>query len=148
LLIGLGGSVLGGFLADIVGHRLLAAIAATLLGVFWLVWAALVPYWHSHTLVYSLVAIEPLCQSVMTVSLFALCMDISWKSVAASQFAAYMALLNFSSTIGAKYLAPYATKTWTYPGIYCVAAAIQLAVLVFMPFIDPRALRTRDRQTP
>jgi PAT family beta-lactamase induction signal transducer AmpG len=147
LLLGLGGSVLGGFLADLVGHRLLAAIAAITLGVFWLIWAALVPHWGSHTLVYSLVAVEPLCASVMTVSLFALCMDISWKNVAASQFAAYMALINFSSTIGAKYLAPFATETWTYPGIYCVAAAIQLGALVFMPFIDPRALRTRDPQT-
>ncbi len=95
LVVGLLGSVLGGFLADKVGHRRLAAIASVMLAGCWLAWAAAAAWWTDRSVVYALVAVEPLCQSVMTVALFALC---AWTSRGrrspATQFAGYMALLN------------------------------------------------------
>lgn len=146
LLVGLGGSVLGGFLADKVGHRRLAALGMIGLAGGYLLWAALAAYWHDRTLVYAMLWIEPLFQSLMTVSLFALCMDISWPQIAASQFAAYMAFANLSSTIGA-WISGFAAARWSYQGIYIAAAIAQASFVVVLPFIDPKAARSPDRRT-
>jgi PAT family beta-lactamase induction signal transducer AmpG len=142
LMLGLGGSVLGGFLADKVGHRRLAAIAAGTLAVFWFGFAAAEAWWTNRTFIYALFLVEPLCQSVMTVSLFALCMDISWPKIAATQFTTYMALANVSSTLGFK-LAGHAQGWWTYRGIYIAAATLQLGVVALLPWIDPTETRRK-----
>ncbi|HEY3807358.1 MAG TPA: MFS transporter [Kofleriaceae bacterium] len=140
LAAGLAGSVLGGFLADRVGHKKLAALGAAALGAFWVIWALLAPHWHDPSLAYMLFGVEPLCQSVMTVSLFAICMDLSWPKLGATQFGVYMAMANWSTTIGFK-LAGFASDTWTYPGIYIAAAVCQLAVLAVIPLVDTHAVR-------
>ncbi|MEO8842217.1 MAG: hypothetical protein ABI591_30810, partial [Kofleriaceae bacterium] len=140
LIAGLLGSLGGGLIADYVGHRRLAAIASLLLAGFYLTWSLLEPHWASRELVYSLCWIEPALIGVMTVSLFALCMDVSWKTIAASQFAIYMALANFSSTTGYKLAADMA-EWFTNPGVYQAAAVIQLSLVVILPFIDPKAAR-------
>ena len=137
---GLLGSLAGGFTADFVGHRRLAALATALLAGFYLAWSLLEPHWGSKQFVYSLFWVEPFLYGVLTVSLFALCMDISWTSIAASQFAIYMALSNFSSTTGYK-LAGHMAQWFTNPGIYQAAAVIQLSLVLILPFIDPRAAR-------
>ena len=140
LAAGLLGSLAGGFLADFVGHRLLAALASILLAGFYLAWSLLESHWGSKQFVYSLFYIEPFLLGVMTVSLFALCMDISWTAIAASQFAIYMALANFSSSTGFK-LAAHMAHWFTNPGVYQAAAVIQASLVLILPFIDPRAAR-------
>ncbi|MDB4962224.1 MAG: muropeptide transporter, partial [Myxococcales bacterium] len=149
LLMGLGGSVLGGFLADRVGHRRLAAIASTVLALLWLTFALGEAWWTDRTFVYALALVEPLCQSVLTVSLFALCMDVSWPRIAATQFTAYMALGNFSTTQGFR-LAGHADGWWDYQGIYLAAAGMQIAITLILPLIDPQQTRrtlARDDQS-
>ncbi len=142
LALGLAGSVLGGFLADKVGHRRLAAIAAATLAVFWFGFAAAEAWWTHRTFIYALIMVEPLCQAMLTVSLFALCMDISWPKIAATQFTTYMALSNLSTTLGFK-LAGYAQSWWTYRGIYVAAATIQIGVVALLPLIDPSETRRK-----
>ncbi|HEX7700723.1 MAG TPA: hypothetical protein VF403_08380, partial [Kofleriaceae bacterium] len=131
---------LGGVLADVVGHRRLAALSTLLLAGFYLAWSMLESHWGSTTFVYSLFWIEPLLTGMLTVSLFALCMDISWTAIAASQFAIYMALANFSSTSGFK-IAAHMANWFTNPGVYQAAAVIQASLVLILPFIDPRAAR-------
>ena len=140
LAAGCAGAMLGGVLADKVGHRRLAAIGAVALSACWIAWAALAPHWHDRTLVYALVVLEPACQSVMIASLFAVCMDLSWPKIGATQFGIYMALANASTTVGFK-LAGISTDTWAYPSIYVVAAVLQLALLAVLPFVDTSAVR-------
>ncbi len=140
LLLGLGGSVLGGFLADKIGHRRLAGIAMVVLAVSWLGFAVARPLWHDDTFIYAVLFIEPLCSGVATVSLFALCMDVSWPRIAATQFTAYMSLSNFSTTLGYRLAGP-AEHWWTYQGIYVVAAVIHLSFAAILPFIDPHQTR-------
>lgn len=140
LVFGLGGSVLGGFLADKVGHRRLAALGSAGLVVLWLGFAAAEAWWTHRAFVYALLAVEPLCVSVMTVSLFALCMDVSSPRIAATQFTVYMSLANVSTTIGAR-LAGHAAAWWELRGIYVAAAAIQLGVTGVMALVDPRETR-------
>jgi MFS transporter, PAT family, beta-lactamase induction signal transducer AmpG len=140
LIAGLLGSLAGGFIADFVGHRRLAALATILLAGFYLAWSLLEPHWGSKQFVYSLFWIEPFLIGILTVSLFALCMDISWTAIAASQFAIYMALSNFSSTTGYK-LAGHMAGWFTNAGVYQVAALCQISFVLVLPFIDPRAAR-------
>ena len=141
VLIGAAGSVLGGLLADRVGHKRLAILGALALAAYWLVWAALARYWGDRDLVYAIFWIEPLCQSVMVVSLFAICMDLSWPKIAASQFGTYMALANFSTTTGAKY-AGVATDHLTFTGVYIAAAVLQAVMIGALLFVDTKAVRT------
>jgi len=140
LVAGLVGSLVGGVLADVVGHRRLAAIATLLLAGFYLAWSMLESHWANTTFVYSLCWVEPFLTGMLTVSLFALCMDISWPGIAASQFAIYMALSNFSTTSGYK-LASHAMEWFTNSGMYQAAAIMQASFVLLLPFMDPKAAR-------
>lgn len=142
LWVGFAGSVLGGFLADRVGHRRLAAAASIALGLLWVIFALGESWWREETFVYTLFLAEPLCQSVMTVSLFALFMDISSPRVAGSQFTAYMALFNLSTTVGLR-LVGWMDESLDYSGIYLVAGGIQIAATAVIPFIDPKETRRK-----
>jgi PAT family beta-lactamase induction signal transducer AmpG len=132
------GASTGGYLADRVGHRLLAAIAALVLAGYYVMWSQCEAHWASETFVYGVFWIEPLLVGMMTASLFALCMDVTWKAIAASQFAIYMAFSNLSSTLAYSH-AGDATSTWSYPTIYLVAAAIQASLVLVLPFVNPKA---------
>jgi PAT family beta-lactamase induction signal transducer AmpG len=144
LVAGLVGSLAGGFLADRVGHRRLAGLATLGIALYYLGWAALSAHWLDRHFVYAVFWIEPFLAGMMTVSLFALCMDLSWTSIAASQFAIYMALANFSTTTGYK-LGGYAADWFTPRGVYIAAAVLQASFVLILPLIDPRAARQRAR---
>ncbi|MEO6777025.1 MAG: MFS transporter [Kofleriaceae bacterium] len=138
LLAGGLGATAGGFLADRVGHRLLAGLASLVLAGYYVLWSQCEAHWASHVFVYSLFWIEPLLVGMMTASLFALCMDVTWKAVAASQFAIYMAFSNLSSTLAFGH-AGDATERWSYPTIYLVAAAVQASLVLVLPLVTPKA---------
>ena len=132
------GATIGGYLADRVGHRLLAGIASLVLAGYYVFWSQSEAHWASHAFVYSVFWVEPLLVGMMTASLFALCMDVTWKAIGASQFAVYMAFSNLSSTLAYAH-AGDATTTWDYATIYIVAAAIQASLVLVLPFVNPKA---------
>jgi PAT family beta-lactamase induction signal transducer AmpG len=138
LLAGGVGASAGGYLADKVGHRLLAGIASLVLAAYYVMWSQSDAHWASHAFVYGVFWIEPLLVGMMTASLFALCMDVTWKAIAASQFAIYMAISNLSSTLAYSH-AGDATSHWSYPAIYLVAAAIQASLVLVLPLVNPKA---------
>jgi len=140
LLIGLGGAVLGGLLADKVGHRRLAAIASVVMALWWIGFALAEPWWHSRAFIFAVMWVEPLCLSLMTVALFALCMDVSWPRIAATQFTAYMAMSNMSTTRGYQ-VAGRVVDAWGYQGMFVAAAVIQLVVTLSLLLIDPHQTR-------
>ena len=86
---------------------------------------------------YATAVAEPLATSILTVSLFALCMDVSWARVGASQFTAYMAFSNISTTMGFR-LASTLTEHFSYAECYVVAAVIQVGVTCWLLAIDPK----------
>ncbi len=136
-IAGVGGSVLGGVLADFVGRKRLAAIASIGMAAGWLVFGKATSYWHTDAFIYPLAVFEVLCTGVMTASLFALCMDVSWPKIGASQFAAYMAFANFSFTIGAA-LAGKLGKHLDYATCYVAAAVVQVLVTGWLLALDPK----------
>lgn len=135
LIVGALGAAAGGFLADLFGHRRMALIGSCAMAAGWLAFGLSEPLWRTDAFVYSLAMFEPLCQSIMTVSLFAVCMDISLPRIAGSQFAAYMALSNFSTVLGFQ-LATTVKSVLPYAGIYVAAACVQVAVTVLVLAVD------------
>ncbi len=139
--LGLFGSIGGGWLADRFGAKRVIAFGALGLAGVWAAFAGLEPYWASEPRIpIALLLLEPLLQSLMTVGLFALFMTISWPQVAATQFTAYMALLNLSTTIG-HWMAGPIDSALDYRGMYFAGAVIQASMLLFLPLIDPSETR-------
>jgi MFS transporter, PAT family, beta-lactamase induction signal transducer AmpG len=143
LVAGFGGSILGGFLSDLLGRRRVLAIASIGLGAGWLLFAAAQPLWNVDAFVYPLAVWEAVCQSVMLVTAYALCMDASWPRIAATQFAAYMALSSLSSTIGYKLAPKVIEALGDTQMIYVLAGCFQVVVTAILLAIDPTAARRR-----
>ena len=133
--VGLGASILGGFIADIFSPKKTISICIILLGLSWLIFSLCEPWWHNKTFIIAFTVWEQFLIAVFTVSVFALCMSISWSVVAGTQFTAYMALLNVSTVIGSK-LAGWLGNL-DFQTIYIYGGLIQLASVVFLLFINP-----------
>jgi PAT family beta-lactamase induction signal transducer AmpG len=129
-----------GWIVDRFGRRRVAAIASVMLAAGWLVFALLRDYWGVHELAYITGFWEATWTAVFTVALIAMCMDLSWTKIGGSQFAAFMALSNFSTTLGYQFAAR-ANELWDFHGIYFVCAAMQLAVTFVLIPIDPHETR-------
>lgn len=138
LPVGFVASLCAGFLADLVGRRRLAALACIVTAAGWLVFAFNEPWWHHHGFIYALSMIEPLANAVLTVSLWALCMDTSDPKVGATQFAAYTSLTNLSTVVGAKLLGANVLSYLSFEQTYIFAALLQLVIVALLPFVTPR----------
>jgi len=99
--VGLTGSILGGLLADRYGASRVAFAAAGALGLVWCGFGLLENQWALEYRIDVFLCIQEFFMSVLSVALFALFMGVVVPGVAATQFTAYMALMNLSSTFGA-----------------------------------------------
>jgi len=147
LLAGLGGSVIGGGMADVIGRRRMIALASISMGLGWLGFGLLTTLWANHEIVYAFAIFETVCTAVMSVGLFALCMDVAYPPVGASQFTAYMALSNFSTTLG--YLLTAELRgVLDYRECYLAAGVFQLAIIGLLVWVDPtQTRRTLPRES-
>lgn len=132
---GLLASFSGGWLADRFGARRVIAAGSMLLGIVWLTFGGLESYWIDKRLVTALLLTQETLLSVISVGLFALFMKVSWPMVAATQFTAYMSLMNLSTTIGAG-IAGRLDAVLSTASIYVVAGLLQLIVPLLLAFID------------
>src|SRR5262249_42867580 len=128
LVVAGGCAALTGYLTDKVGRRRVAAIASCMLGLGWIGFAQLEPYWAAHRLVKAFGIYAESCQAIWVTALIALCMDLTWPRIAGAQFSAYMALSNFSTTLGYQFSAR-ATSWLGYQGVYVLGGIIQVAVV-------------------
>lgn len=134
--VGLGASILGGFIADIFKPSRTIAVCTCLLGLSWIGFSFCEPLWHIKVFIIAFTVWEQLLIAVFTVSVFALCMSVSWSVIAGTQFTAYMALLNVSTIIGSK-LAGW-LENLNFPVIYICGGVIQICSVVFLLFINPK----------
>ncbi len=135
LVLGLSGSVVGGWLADRVGHKRMVAIASVLLGLTFLAFGLGASMWGDGNFIYAYVCAQELFLGTLSASLFALLMGVSWPAVAASQFTAYMALSNLGRTLGSKLAGPL-TESLGTAGTYLGLGAFQIAVIFLLVPID------------
>ena len=137
VIAGLIGAVVGGFIADLIGPRKVAAIASVLFGCL-LGFFAIAPesLWENTTFVsFYLVAKQGL-QGLLSVALFSIFMSVSWKIVAATQFTAYMSLLNLSYSLGTAY-SPSFDEVLGVRNVFLLAGIFQILVIVLLPFCNP-----------
>jgi PAT family beta-lactamase induction signal transducer AmpG len=137
---GLAGSIVGGFLADRIGPRRMALLAGCGLALSYLVFADAKDLWRVDSFIVGMMVFEALLSGVLFVSIFALCMQVSWPLVAATQFTAYMALLNLSRTLGQGLTAEIG-EFITFQGAYGIAAVLQVLPLPLLAIIDPHQAR-------
>ena len=140
LIAGASGAVFGGYLADKVGLRRMIAVAGLLMAGTWVLFALSPTLWPSKAFVTGIILAESASSGVLSAGLFALFMGISWPRVAATQFTAYMALLNFSRVIGSNTAAAL-DPLMSVPTIYLYCAGLTVTTLLLLPWIDPVAAR-------
>jgi len=85
--------------------------------------------------------------STMAGGLFALCMDLSLPAIAATQFTAYMALSNFSVSIG-QYLGGQVAEHLSYAQLFLAAGVLQILVALFIVPIQPLQARRELGELP
>ncbi len=129
-----------GALADHVGRRRMAAIASVGLAVTWFVFANTTSWWTNEVYIYAMALVQTAFIATLSVATITLCMDLSWPQVAGSQFTAYMALSNFSSSLGYQF-AGTAMKWSSFSHIWLVAGSVQLVVTLLLIPIDPGQTR-------
>lgn len=77
---------------------------------------------------------ESFLSGMVTVSLFSMYMTVSWPVVAGTQFTAYMAILNFSTTLG-HWLAG-AFDAFDIITVFIAFGIFQIVIVAILPFID------------
>jgi len=140
VMLGLGGSIAGGFLADAFGPKRIILAASLTLGTLWLSIGNIPGALNNHTLATVLLLGQELLLALLSVSLFALFMSISWPRIAATQFTTYMALLNLSTTIGS-YSAGQLSSSYTAAQILVLAGTVQILIALPVVLIDPKQTR-------
>jgi len=149
-------ALLGGFLGSRFGVRKIAGIGTVLLGGTWMVFAFILAPQVTDGMVVLFMHVDQFFTGLLTVALWAMFMQISWPVVAATQFTAYMAMLNVGRIIGSQFAGVaegYVGKAhWavdaarsmnieTVPMLLFVAGGIQIAILVIILLIDPTQTR-------
>jgi PAT family beta-lactamase induction signal transducer AmpG len=140
LVVGGLSAAASGFVADAIGPKRLAMIAALAMGGGWLVFSLCPERWPDDSFVYAMSMWENASQAMLSVSLFAVCMQVSLPVIGASQFAAYMALSNFGSSLG--YRASGQLGELSAAHVWQLAAAFQIVVVVLLLVtVDPAQTR-------
>ncbi|MEQ9407324.1 MAG: MFS transporter [Fuerstiella sp.] len=140
VMLGLCGSALGGYVADLVGPKPVIFTLSVLLGLLWVCFGLAPDSLTSRPLMTSLLLGQEFLLAVLSVSLFSLFMGISWPRVAATQFTTYMALMNLSTTIGS-YTAGRLSQWLSIDQILVVAGILQAVLVIPVLFIDPHQTR-------
>lgn len=138
--LGLGGSLAGGVVASILGAKRTVILSLALLATCWLLYYLLEGSWTNHTVVTLLFLFESVLAAFLQVSMFALFMGLCSPKIAATQFTAYMALLNVSNGIGAK-LAGTFEQELGVSAMHLALAGIQITLVVVVLGINPQQVR-------
>lgn len=134
ILFGLVGSLVGGVLASWLGAKRGVIIALASLALCWFLYAATANAWNDKRLVTSLFFTVTFLAGLFQVAMFALFMGVCSPAVAATQFSAYMALLNVSSGYGSKF-AGYVGEQTELAHVFIGLACFQLAMILPVAFI-------------
>lgn len=132
VLAGLAGAVIGGFLADLVGPRRIFALCSLVLAALFAVFGLGDVFWENRTLVWAYLILESSLAGCLNAAFFAICFGVCRPSIAATQFTAYMALMNLGVS-GVYLLSGPLEKDLGIQGTYLIGAAIQFSVVLLVP---------------
>lgn len=136
------GALLGGYLCDRYGRRLLAGAAATLSAVTFAGFGLTAAWWTSDSYLLPLFILVIQGSIAMTqVSLFSLFMKISWTGAAATQFTVFMTLLNLGTAVG-----PLLTRLYLSDAdSYVLCGVIAFAPVLLLPLLRPDEVEQRKQ---
>ena len=148
MFFGLAGAIIGGLLADKFGAKRIATLGSITLALAYLIFGLSSPEngiiswfdWNDKPIVISYVLLTQCMENLISASMFAMCMTVSWPKVAGTQFTAYMAILNLSTATGLKF-SGWLSDQLSLPTIFMALAIIQFAVIFIFPFIDVHQAR-------
>jgi PAT family beta-lactamase induction signal transducer AmpG len=143
ILFGLAGSVIGGVFASWFGAKRCTVMALGLLCLCWLTYFGTADAWDNSTLVTCLFFAVVGLAGFFQVSMFALFMGICSPAVAATQFSAYMALLNVSSSWGSL-AAGRLDEESSYTHVFLALAGFQLVLIAVTLMIRRDTKATLD----
>ena len=135
VVLAIGGALLGGFLLARFGRLEIMAVAIGLSSLILVGFGLLSEQWDNRTIGIVYLVALPTCTSLLQVVIFAVCMDISWPRVAASQFTAYMAMLNLSTVMG-NWLAPGLSEALETDTLFILIGSANLMLILVLPLID------------
>ena len=128
----LGGAFVGGFVASLLGAKRSVVLAGSLIALVWITFSRLENFWTEEWLIKANMWILATLLGLFTVSLFTLFMNVSERRVAASQFTAYMALLNLSIFAGSNIAAPLEAALPSVSTVYLACGIFHLGVMAFV----------------
>ena len=137
---GLGGAVLGGFLADKFGPRKIAAISTVAYGMLLTGFGVAETIWAQDFITVPYLVTESLLQGCFATSVIAICLGVSHPAIAATQFTAYMAMSNLATSWGTG-ISPWVQNTFGTSGAFVAAGVLQASLVVVLPF-------TLNRRSP
>ncbi len=144
--LGIGGALLGGFLADRVGPRKTMAAFMAGLALSLAIFAATRPWWSSMVLLVAFTILSSISQYAYNAASLGFFMTLSNPLAGATQFAVYMAATNFTYSLTAK-AGGWMADNWGVPRTFAIAAVIQLVTIAFLPFCDPSVAEARFRRS-
>jgi PAT family beta-lactamase induction signal transducer AmpG len=139
---GLAGCVAGGLLASAIGAKRAVIVSLAGMSVCWFAYALLDDLWNNALVVYGLFIAESAWAGAVQVTMFALFMSLCWSPVAATQFTAYTAMMNFANLMGAKQAASI-ESAFGIVNSHVALGCLQLALVAVAFAIDPDESRRR-----
>ena len=134
---GLTGAIAGGFLADLFGPRRVAAVATVGFGGLLMGFGISDGLWSNNIFSTGYLVTESFLQGVFTTSLFAICLGVSRPVVAATQFTAFMALLNLSTTWSSS-ISGFVENQFGVAGAFILAGLLQASLILILPLTMTR----------
>jgi len=129
------GLFIGGALVDFFGKRRMLSIYLIFLILTLTSFAFLPSLWHKDLMVYIFILSYYAGYTFLCIAMFAICMQLCWSTVAATQFTLFMALSNMGRAWGAGLLGPL-KENLTWDLLFLWIAILPLSMLVFIQFIN------------
>jgi MFS transporter, PAT family, beta-lactamase induction signal transducer AmpG len=141
-LCGILGSVVGGLTATAFSAKRAVILSLAAMACCWFAYAALPGQWSNPAVVSGLFMAENAVAGALQVAMWSLFMSLCWPAVAATQYTAFMAMLNVSYGLGAK-LAAWFDQNFGIVNSHTALGVLQASLIVVVLLIDPSETRRK-----
>lgn len=135
LIGGFLGLFIGGALVDLFGKRRMLSIYLIFLIATITTFAFLPSIWSKNLVIYIFMLAYYTGYTFLSIALFAVCMQLCWKTVAATQFTLFMALSNMGRAWGAGLLGPL-KENFNWDQIFLWIAILPLTMFICIQFVN------------
>jgi PAT family beta-lactamase induction signal transducer AmpG len=129
------GLFVGGALVDFFGKRRMSSVYLIFMILTLTSFAFLPTLWNKDFVVYIFILMYYAGYTFLCIAIFAICMQLCWSTVAATQFTLFMALSNMGRAWGAGLLGPL-KENMSWEQIFLGIALLPLLMLILIQFIN------------